>query len=312
MRILLTGAKGFVGRHLTLALASRFPEADLFPVGTTPPEGADIADAGAVDALVKRVQPTHLVHLAAIASVPEAEADPRRAFAVNQGGPLNLCLTLLSRAPACRLLLISSSEVYGRSFNARQPLAETAPLLPSNVYAASKAAGEMAALGLVDRGLRMLIVRPFSHTGPGQSTRFALPAFAAQIVAAERGEQEPVIRTGRLDAVRDFMDVRDVVAAYALLLERFDAIPSGTAINVATGTGRTIEDLLAILLGLARIPVRPEIDPTKVRPHDVPWTVGDAARARALLDWAPTIPIERTLADLLDTARSGSGHWASK
>lgn len=302
MRILITGANGFVGNHLRRALAERFPDATLLPLGGKA-EAVDVRDGDALSRKVAALRPTHAVHLAAISSVVEAQGDPRLAFAVNQGGLLNLGLALLAHAPDCRLLAISSSEVYGRSFERRRPLDEDAPLLPSNVYAASKAAGEMTALGLASKGLRVLIVRPFSHTGPGQSTRFALPAFAAQIVAAERGQSEPVLRTGRLDAVRDFCDVRDIAAAYALLLQEFDRFPNATALNVASGTGRSMGDLLAILLQGARVPMRQETDPARVRPNDLPWTVGDPSRLFHATGWRPKIPLEQTLADLLEYQR---------
>lgn len=305
LRILITGANGFVGTHLKRILAERFRHATLAALGGTS-ERSDAVDVRDRDALCRQVaafRPTHAVHLAAVSSVPEAQANPCLAFAVNQGGVLNLGLALLAHAPDCRVLVISSSEVYGRSFEGRRPLSESAPLLPINVYAASKAAGEMAALALASKGLRVLIVRPFSHTGPGQSTRFALPAFAAQIVAAERKQTEPVLRTGRLDAVRDFCDVRDIAVAYALLLQEFDQFPNATAINVASGRSRSMNELLSILMRLARVPVRQEIDPAKVRPYDLPWTVGDASRLAQATGWRPTIPLEQTLADLLDYHR---------
>ena len=302
MRILITGANGFVGTHLVKTLAERYPRATLLPLGGRS-EGIDVCDSEALNRQVAALQPTHAVHLAAISSVPDAQAKPRSAFAVNQGGVLNLGLALLEHAPDCRVLVISSSEVYGRSFECRQPVQEKAPLLPTNVYAASKAAGEMAALGLASKGLRVLIVRPFSHTGPGQSTRFALPAFAAQIVAAERAETEPVLRTGRLDAVRDFCDVRDVARAYALLLQEFDRFPTATALNVASGRGRSMGELLTILMQLARVPMRQEVDPARVRPYDLPWTVGDSSRLTQATGWKPSIPLEQTLADLLDYHR---------
>lgn len=304
MRILITGAGGFVGVHLAAAIEVMLPSAVVIGTGSAPPLGLDVGDPAQVGATICDAKPTHVVHLAAVSSVPEAESDPHRAFRVNQCGPLNLGLAITAHAPSCRLLIVSSSEVYGRSFDGRRPVTEDMPLLPTNVYAASKAAGEMAVLGLVPRGLRVLIARPFSHTGPGQAPRFALPAFAAQIAAIERGEKDPVIRTGRLDAVRDFIDVRDVCSAYVRLIERFDLIPTSAAINIAGGEGRTIGALLDMLMALARVPMSREIDPSKVRPHDAPWTVGDAGKARSLLDWAPVIPIERSLAELLDTMRA--------
>lgn len=309
MRILVTGSRGFVGRHLLPALADRFPHAEIAPFDGSVAEKADVTDADTVDSVIASVKPSHVVHLAAVSSVPEAQADPRRTFAVNQGGTLNLALSLLRHVPDARLLVVSSSEVYGRAFAARCSVREDCPLQPTNVYAASKAAAEMTVRGLTSLGLRVLIARPFSHTGPGQSLRFALPSFASQIVNAERGAGEPVLRTGRLDPVRDFSDVRDVVAAYALLLAEFDRFENGTAVNVASGIGRSIGDLLDILVRLARVAVRLETDPGRMRPQDLVWTVGDSTLLRETLGWQPRIPIERTLGDLLDSLRTqGAGH----
>ncbi|WP_333835303.1 GDP-mannose 4,6-dehydratase, partial [Rubrimonas sp.] len=158
-----------------------------------------------------------------------------------------------------------------------------------------------------EEGLDAIRFRPFNHTGPGQDERFVAPAFAAQIARIEAGKAPPAIRVGNLDAERDFLDVRDVVEAYASALLGARSIAPGTVINLASGAPRRIRDLLDALRARARAPVAVETDPTRLRPSDTPRTAGDAARARAMLDWAPRIPWETTLDDLLADWRARIG-----
>ena len=173
------------------------------------------------------------------------------------------------------------------------------PLEPLDEYGASKAAGEIALHAASARGLACIRLRPFNHSGPGQTEDFVVPAFAAQIARIEAGLAKPVMRVGNLDAARDFVDVRDVCDAYALALARGEAVPPGTAINVASGVARRIGDILEALLSLARVPIRVQPDPARMRPSEVPVVVGDPGRAAALLGWSPRIPFETTLADVL-------------
>ncbi len=285
-RILVTGAEGFVGGYLLRELAARFPAASFYT------ERFDVTDAEAVAAAFTAFQPEACVHLAAIASVPDARRDPARAFAVNLGGTLNVAMAILNTIPECRLVYIGSSESYGASFRAGVALDETAPLAPLNVYAASKAAADLTMGAMAaETGLRVVRFRPFNHTGPGQSEAFVIPTFAAQIARIEAGTQAPVIHVGNLEPERDFLHVVDVVRAYALALEKFDELPNGAVFNLASGRPRRIGDVLAAMIARASVPIRVEVDAARLRPVEIMCAVGDAAKARESLGWATSMDL---------------------
>ncbi len=296
--ILVTGADGFVGRHLLVRLAADFPAAALHPAGF------DLTDAVAVEAAVARLRPDACVHLAAIAAIGEARDAPERAWAVNLGGTLALARALCRHAPDCVLLHISSADAYGASFAAGRPLDETAPLAPMNTYGATKAAADLALGAMAHDGLRVLRLRPFNHTGPGQSEAFVVAAFARQVARVAAGRQPPVLRVGTLDARRDFLDVRDVAAAYSLCLARADTLAPGTVLNVASGEGRRIGEVLDALLALSGVRAAVEVEPARLRRAEIPLATGDARRVRAILGWAPAIPWETTLRDVLSDWRA--------
>ena len=297
-RILVTGAGGFVGGWLLNALPPGWRVA-------APP--LDVRDEAAVDSLVRDLRPTGVVHLAALSHVQESRALARETFDVNFTGTMVLAEAVLRHAPAARFLFVGSSEAYGDTFNAwSRPLDESAPLDPANPYAASKAAADLLVGQMARDGLQAVRFRPFNHTGPGQSPRFAVPAFAQQIARIERGLQEPELRTGNLEPLRDFLDVRDVVAAYVAALTRPEPLAAGTIVNLASGVPRRIGDILRDLCALARAPVRVVPDPARMRPNDTPLAAGDAARARELLGWRPRIAWSQTLADVLEAAREAS------
>jgi len=304
-RILITGAGGFVGRRLAAALAARHPGATLLATDRSGGAGntaLDVADAEAVDAAVAAFAPTDVAHLAALSAVDASFRDPRRTWAVNLGGTLNLTLAIQAHAPDCRLLFVSSAEVYGRSTFAGAPVTEADLLLPANPYAAAKAAADIMVQEAAGRGLRATILRPFNHTGPGQSAAFAIPAFCSQIAAIERGAQPPVMKVGALDDERDFLDVDDVVDLYIRAMDAEAA--EGQVLNVASGRPRRIGAVIDALLAQARRPIRVEVDGSRLRATRVPRVVGDATRARTLLDWAPTRRFEDTLAATLEYWRA--------
>ena len=293
-RILVTGAGGFVGTHLMPVLAAAFPGAALEPAGF------DITDPAAVDAGIAGSQPEALVHLAAVAAIAAARQDPDRAWRINLGGTLNLARALLAHAPGCVMVFSGSADIYGASFRGGRPLAEDALPAPLNTYAATKAAADLAlgAMAAAD-GLRVVRVRAFNHTGPGQSADFVVPAFAGQVARIAAGLQPPVLQVGDLSPLRDFLDVRDVCAAYAACVRHADALPPGTVLNLASGQPRRMADVLQSLLDAAGIHADPHTDPARLRPSDIPLAAGDATLARRLLDWAPVIPWPQTVADVL-------------
>jgi GDP-4-dehydro-6-deoxy-D-mannose reductase len=297
-RIMVTGASGFVGRHLTTALAVAHRGATLI----TP--GFDIRDAGAVAAAVREAAPDVCIHLAAISTVAAAARNEDKAWQINLHGTLHLAHAILRHAPDCLMLFVSSADAYGSSFRAGTRLTEAAPLAPMNVYGASKAAADLALGSMALQGLHVVRVRAFNHTGPGQSAEFAVPAFARQIVRIAAGLQPPLLQAGNLDTWRDFLDVRDVCRGYSACIARKDMLPPGTILNLASGQARRIGDVLHALQAMAGVEIEVQIDRSRVRESDLRMACGDASRARDMLGWAPAIPWEATLRDVLDDWRA--------
>lgn len=294
-RILVTGAAGFVGGHLVPALRDAFPGAAVL---TDP---FDVTDAGAVDSALA-VRPDAVVHLAAVAAPMDARRDPDRAWRVNLHGTLTLARAVLTHAPGAVLLFAGSADAYGASFRPGTPLDETAALAPQNTYGATKAAADLALGAMAADGLRVVRARPFNHTGAGQSASFVVPAFARQVARIAAGLQAPVLDVGALAPERDFLDVRDVCAAYARCLAT--GIAPGSIVNIASGQARRVGDVLDALLALAGVAAEVRTDAARLRPGDIARAVGDAGAARRLLGWAPAITWERTLRDVLDDWRA--------
>ncbi len=290
-RILVTGAAGFVGRHLIPALRVAHPGAELLT------GGFDVTDPATVAAAIETTRPDALVHLAAIAAPMDARRDPDRAWTVNLHGTLILARAILAHAPAATLLFAGTADAYGASFRPGTPLDESAPLAPQNTYGATKAAADLALGAMVADGLRVIRARPFNHTGPGQTEAFVVPAFARQVARIEAGLQPASMQVGALAPERDFLDVRDVCAAYAACLSA-DLAP-GVVLNLASGTPRRVGDVLQALLDLAGVTADVQTEAARLRPGDIPRAVGDAALARRLLGWAPAIAWEQTLLDVL-------------
>jgi GDP-4-dehydro-6-deoxy-D-mannose reductase len=308
-RVLVTGAAGFVGRHLVAFLRDEQPGLELCGMvrpGGSPaselPAGvaavtADLLDAGAVDAAVARAAPDAVVHLAAQSSPARSWDDPAGTLATNVLGLTHLLEALCRRRLAPRVVVVGSSEEYGAAGPGELPLREDAPLRPASPYAASKVAQSFVALQYhLAHGLPVVRTRTFPHTGPGRGEAFAESSFARQVAEIEAGRRAPVIEVGNLESVRDFTDVRDVVRAYWALL--LSGTP-GEVYNVASGTGTRIGDVLALLVGLSGRHVEVRVDPARLRPADVPALVGDPARLQAATGWTPRLSLERSLADLL-------------
>lgn len=317
-RILLTGASGFVGRHLVTYLRARAPGSVLLAAsreGEIPGADAilplDLRDPDGMTTLLRAAAPDAVIHLAAQTAVPESFAAPALTWRVNVDGTLALAHTLRAYLPQTLLLHISSAEVYGLNFQRGVPLAEDAAMSPANPYAASKAAVDLALGEMSLRGLRLVRLRPFNHIGPGQTPSFALPSFARQIARIEAGLQEPTLRVGALDRWRDFLDVRDVCAAYTAALERAQDLPNGIALNIASGTERRIGDVLDALLRRARVKIRIARTPVLLRPSDIEHASGDATLARRLLGWTPHEDWDATLDRVLEDWRTRTAEEAA-
>ena len=312
-RILITGGTGFVGGWLIPALRARFGGGLDIVVGSPAADSAPDAELVRLDLLardnveevVRRVRPTACIHLAGVTHVVGSAKAPGATWGLNLRGTMQLAESLMDLAPECRMVHVSSGEVYGLTANRRDRLDEDSPLNPANIYAVTKAAADLAIGEMALRGLRAVRFRPFNHTGPGQSPDFVVPGVAAQVARAEAAATPAAIRIGATDRARDFMDVRDVCAAYVTAVERFDDLPNGVAMNLASGQARTIQSVLDALLAQARRPIEVKVDETRIRPNDVARICGDASLAKRLLDWAPTTPWSETLADVL-------AHWRGK
>ena len=297
-RILVTGASGFVGGHLLPRLAAVCPESALL----TP--AFDIRDPAAVEEALDDCRPDVCVHLAGVSAVTAAQQDGERAWEVNLHGTLHLAQAILRQVPLCRLVFISSADAYGSSYRLGARLSEQVALAPMNTYGASKAAADLALGSMVGQRLRVVRLRPVNHTGPGQTPRFVVPAFARQIARIAAGMQEPALNVGNIDTLRDFLDVRDVCAAYIACVAHCGSLNSGTILNIASGEPRRIREILTDLLQLAGITADIRTDQSRVRRDDLPVTAVDASRARDLLQWEPAIPWEQTLQDVLNDWRT--------
>ena len=312
-RVLVTGALGFVGPYLVEALRRSY-ENNIEIIATAkkagqhamlgPVRAIDVTDRTAVEDAIVGSNPTHVMHLAGIAAPTAVNADPDEAWRVHLQGTLNLARVILKRAPDCWLINVGSALVYGESAKAGRALDENALLAPLDEYSASKAAADLALSPLIRSGLKCIRLRPFNHTGPGQSEAFVVPAFAAQIARIEARLTPPIIRVGNLDAQRDFLDVRDVANAYVLVMKNSERLESGTVLNIASGIPRRISDILASLIARSRVEISVEQDPMRQHPGDLPVLLGDASRARRLLHWKPEYSFEDTLTALLNDCRA--------
>jgi GDP-4-dehydro-6-deoxy-D-mannose reductase len=288
-RTLVTGAGGFAGRHLVTHL--REQGADV--VGPSRDE-LDLRDAHSTRAFVRDAQPARVFHLAALASVGRSWEEPGRTLEDNQAMTFSLLEAVRHEAPEARVLVAGTGDAYG--IPASLPVTEEARLAPENPYSLSKAACDL--LGrLYSRAwdLHVVRTRAFNHAGPGQSDDYVIGTLTRQVAAAEvAGESSVLIRTGNPDSARDFTDVRDVVRAYGAAIE----LESG-AYNIASDRSLTVNDLLEEIRKQTELEVKHEVDPKRMRPHDVPEIRGSAARLHEATGWQPEIGLEQTLADAI-------------
>jgi GDP-4-dehydro-6-deoxy-D-mannose reductase len=290
-----TGWSGFVGTTLE-AFLDEARARERF-AALIPQRAPDVTDEEALVRYLSENRPDYVIHLAAQSFVPEAFENPRATFEVNFCGTLNLLQALKSTGFAGRFLFIGSGDMYGLVAPAALPIVETEPLKPRNPYAVSKVAAEaLCYQWSQSEGLEIVMARPFNHLGPGQSARFVISDFAKQIVEIKLGRREPLIRTGDIDVSRDFTDVRDVVRAYLLLLEKGE---SGDAYNVCSAKEQSIRTLLESMLDIADVKVEITQDHERMRPSEQKRVRGDNEKLRLETGWRPEIAIQDSLADIL-------------
>lgn len=293
MRILVTGACGFVGRYLVPLLAEAGHEVFAAVRSSHCFEGIkatevelELLDYQQLKTVVQELQPEGVIHLAAQSQVAVAWEEPADTFAVNTIGTINLLNALAQQPIKARILSVGSGEEYGLTAKGGEPLSEEHPCLPQNPYAISKLAAGMMLIQLGKKHqMAVMHVRAFNHFGPGQAEGYVVSDFASQLARIEKYNLEPIIKVGDLSASRDFTDVRDVVEAYLLLLNK--ATESGIY-NVCSGEPRQIQTILEQLLSFARVKIEVFVDKNRLRVSEVPFFVGSAEKIKAATGWKPS------------------------
>jgi len=306
-RVLITGADGFVASHLLGELA-RECGCEITGIGLKEAPSAlvdrldyvvlDLTEYEPVKDLLEEKRPDAIFHLAAMPSVAQSWEDPWSTYRVNVLGQVNLMEALRRLELEASVHIACSSEEYGKVSPEAMPMDEGTPFNPCSHYAVSKVAQEVLGLMYYEAfAWRVLVTRGFNQCGPGQASDFVVSSFARQIAEIEVGLRKPVIMVGNLEARRDFMDVRDTVRAYRMVMEKGKA---GTAYNVCSGTARAVAEVLELLLEASGAEIRVERDACRQRPSDIPLLLGDNARLKEETGWEPVIGLETTLKDTLD------------
>ncbi|HVF69363.1 MAG TPA: GDP-mannose 4,6-dehydratase [Xanthomonadales bacterium] len=305
-RVLITGATGFVGQHLTELLSAN-NEYEIFGTSLTEHnspnekvkiEKIDLSNPDDVLSLVNKTEPDLIYHLAALTSPADSFSNPTPVVLGNIEIQMNLLNAVRNSGFKPRILVVSSAEVYGLISASDLPIDESTPMRPANPYAVSKIAQDYLGLQYhLSYKMDIIRVRPFNHTGPGQGPGFVVPAFSGQIAKIEKGKQEPILKVGNLLAKRDFTDVRDIVKGYLMLMEKG---VSGEVYNIGSGKSHSMQELLDTLLSLTDKKIVIENDPARQRPSDVADIFSDCKKLSSLTGWKPEIPIEKTLQDTLD------------
>jgi GDP-4-dehydro-6-deoxy-D-mannose reductase len=308
---MVTGARGFAGEFLWPMLREVFPEAHIWLTQQHQSQGPnddtprlhrhvmDIEDPFSVQRVLEDARPDAVIHLAGHSNVRDSWELAHATYTTNVMGTLNLVQGLIGLEQPVRFVNVGSGDVYGALPQECLPFRESQVPRPTSPYAASKLGGEYVALqhGLSYPRLDVVLLRPFAHTGPGQSAEFVCPAFARQVAMIEAGMQDPIMRVGNLSARRDLSDVRDIARAYVMALLH---APSSQIFNVSQGVARSIQGILETLLGLSAKRIELQTDPSLLRPVDTPVILGDSTAFRDATGWEPIIPFERTLEDTLD------------
>ena len=321
MRILVTGATGFVGQHLVGLLAAQGNSVfgtyfgSLQLSGPYPAEllACDMRDGDQVKQAVCQARPQHVYHLAGLSSVTRSFAEARQVWDTNFWGAMNLLDALRETASKARVLLVGSSQCYGRVAARQLPITEDQALAPESPYAASKAAADLLGFQFFHSwGMQVIRARPFNHTGPGQTTDFLCSDLAKQVAEIELGSRPPVLAVGNTRVQRDFSDVRDVVRAYALLLESGAA---GEAYNVCSGRGIPVGQIVRQLQSLCGTPFRVKVEAKRVRAGEVAKLYGSNRKLRRATGWKPEYALPQTLEETYNYWRTilaaRSAHTAS-
>ncbi len=308
IKILITGAGGFVGTHLIKELQKN-PEVEIFAavykstsdIASLVPSShiseGDLTDAGFAQKLIQTTKPDVIYHLAALSVVQDSAKHATSVINSNTTISYNILEATKLSAPKARFIAICSANVYGLVDSSEIPIKETTPFRPLNPYAVSKIAQEMLALQYhLAHSLDIVILRPFNHTGVGQTTDFVIPAFAKQFALIEQGAT-PVIEVGNLETTRDFTDVSDMVRAYVLASEKCE---SGIAYNIGSGRGYTIHEILDIFQKVTGQTVEIKENQSLVRYSDVPVLIADASKFRESTGWEPKVSLETTISDILN------------
>jgi len=312
MRVLITGITGFAGSHLADYILQNHPGAEVHGLvrwrsrlenilhlkDKIKLNEADLKDIVSLKKCLEEVKPDRIFHLAAQSFVPTSWRCPAETFTINAVGQINLFEAVLSLKLSPEIHVAGSSEEYGLAFPDEMPMKETSPLRPLSPYAVSKVAQDFLAYQYFKSyGLKTVRTRGFNHTGPRRGEVFICSSFAKQIAEIEKKKRKSVISVGNLEAKRDFTDVRDTVRAYWLSLEKGKV---GEVYNIGSGKSFSMKEVLDMLLSMASINIKVEVDPARLRPSDVPVLISDCTKFTQLTGWKPKIPFQQSLQDLLD------------